>query len=197
MSEQQNTAVAPAAPPETGLAQRGPTAVVPTSDLPEWFAGSSMAGVLTSLDLTDPHDEYLFVTARQQKCTPLTEIVNTTIEVSDYIAHPVTVVEDNGQLVELVRIVLIGPDGKMFQAASEGVRMSLMLIFQCRGRGPWEPALRLTPKLTKTRRGYNVLQLLLEKPAALAQPVAPPRPRGRKVFVQPPDGPPLPAGEVP
>lgn len=87
----------------------------------------------------------------------LSDFIGEIIEVVDVIAHPVELVDETtGELVQVVRIILIDKDGVSYDAVSQGVASALSKIFQLIGKPPWsDNPLKMKIKQVKTRNGNN------------------------------------------
>lgn len=105
--------------------------------------------------------------ARQGNHKRLTEGVNLRLNVENLLYHPVEYVsQTTGELEEGVRIVLITDKGEMHECCSHGVRSCIRSLVQVFGLPPWKGGLPLVVKMTKTRRGNNLLTLELDTGAA-------------------------------
>lgn len=101
--------------------------------------------------------------AINSKGQSLDETNGAVINVVNYAAHPVRMVDENtGELVEAVRIILIDENGVNYDAVSQGVASSLQKILAIVGPAPWEPALAMKMVTQKTRKGFktNTLELV-------------------------------------
>lgn len=81
----------------------------------------------------------------------------------DVVAHPVRLVDEKtGEVTDSVRTILIMEDGSTYAAVSEGIVGSLSKLFAIVGAPTYEPALPITVKKLKTRRGYytNVIEIV-------------------------------------
>ena len=83
------------------------------------------------------------------------------LNITNFAAHKVELADDDGVIIEALRIVLIAEDGTCYESVSKGVMSSLEKIFSIVGVAPWTPALPIIPKEVKTRKGYKVLTLEL------------------------------------
>jgi Phage Single-stranded DNA-binding protein len=80
-----------------------------------------------------------------------------------YVCHLVEMTDDRtGELLNLPRTVFVAPDGSAVPFVSMGVMDSLELLVASLGAGPWDPPLKLSVRESKTRKGRNICQLVLE-----------------------------------
>lgn len=93
----------------------------------------------------------------------LLDHVNEVLEIVDVIAHEIALPDMNtGEVVKVVRTVLIDKNGKGYQAVSQGVLSSLSRIFQIVGMPSWiDEPVKMKPKQVSTTKGFKVLTIEL------------------------------------
>lgn len=86
------------------------------------------------------------------------------LEIVNYAAHPVSLVDENtGELVEALRIVLVDKNGVNYDAVSQGIASSLQKIIAIVGAAPWDnEPLKMKVVEQKTRKGFktNTIELV-------------------------------------
>lgn len=78
-----------------------------------------------------------------------------------YLAHVTDYVDDDGEVIPMVRVVLIGPQMETLSFVSEGAIRSLDLIRSLCGDGPWSPPLPISVVQVKTRRNRRTYRLVV------------------------------------
>lgn len=92
--------------------------------------------------------------------TPLLEMVKEEILVQHVIAHKVELTDAaTGEMTQLVRIILITPEGDAFSCVSFGVLKCLKSLFKLVGQPPFDPPIKMVPFTVRTKAGRNVLLL--------------------------------------
>jgi hypothetical protein len=90
----------------------------------------------------------------------LGDMVGTKIEVQDVIAHSVRLTsQETGEIQELIRTILVSPDGSAYSAVSFGVANCLKKLMKIVGPPPWSPPLVLVPRQTRTSSNRQILLL--------------------------------------
>lgn len=92
----------------------------------------------------------------------LTDHLNEIIEVENIVAFPVKFTDDDGEILETLRLSLVTPSGECYSTVSSGVFSSLEKIIGIVGTAPWTPALKVKAVEIKTRKGYKTVVLKLE-----------------------------------
>lgn len=101
--------------------------------------------VYTSLSRETPQQRKAFVKALNSCTARIANKMDETITVSDILLHRVEMAsDDDGEVKELVRSVLISPSGDTYEACSKGVYNALAALFHMYGMPPWNPPLLLT-----------------------------------------------------
>ena len=83
------------------------------------------------------------------------------LSIVDVVAHSVRLRDNDGNLKDCLRTVLIDQNGTTYATVSEGVLSSLSKIFALISPPPFDPPLELTAKELKTRNNFKVLTLQL------------------------------------
>ena len=87
----------------------------------------------------------------------LEDNLNKTIQLVDIVGVPASVTDDaTGEIREVLRLVLIGKDGKRYSAISDGLYSSLQNIMAIYGPpGLWDAPLAIKVVSGKSRRGFR------------------------------------------
>jgi hypothetical protein len=118
-------------------------------------------GLEAQLFSTLPKDQRGRVVALMQgQADQLADIVGQEIIVEHILAHSVEKVTDDGEVIGLLRIVLISPDGKAYATTAAGIRESIRLLAKFYGLPPWgNGGLKVKVEALKTRRGFKTFRL--------------------------------------
>lgn len=119
------------------------------------------ANFLNTMTLEKHEDKVKLYNAINNTDFALADITSP-IRVTDVIAHHVTLENEDGEMVEVTRVVLIDKEGKSYGCVSEGVLSSLQKLFVIFGRPTWKDGLVILPKLVKTNKGYKTMTLLVQ-----------------------------------
>lgn len=87
----------------------------------------------------------------------LDECKGEVINVVNVVAHPQTITNNDGEIIECLRIVLIDENGVGYHTVASGVMNSLEKIFNIVGMPTYNPPLAMIPREQKTRNGYKTL----------------------------------------
>ena len=89
---------------------------------------------------------------------------NEVLEIVNFAAHPVSLVDENtGEIVEALRVVLVDKNGVNYDAVSQGIASSLQKIIAIVGMAPWDKEpLKIKVIEQKTRKGFktNTIELV-------------------------------------
>lgn len=87
----------------------------------------------------------------------ISDHIGEVLEVVDVVAYPVTITDDEtGEIMEVLRTVLVTKDGKAYTAVSQGITNSLARIFSIVGKPSWkDDPVKMKIKQVKTRNGNN------------------------------------------
>lgn len=93
----------------------------------------------------------------------VSDLIGETITVVHMVAHPTKMLDDaTGELRDLTRVVLIGPEGESYHSMSNGVVQSMKRICDIVGAGPWEDEpLVIKVKQINTQAGNRTFNLEL------------------------------------
>lgn len=128
----------------------------------DMFTGRSMQ-VFSSINAESREDKIKVYNAMNDNEAAIGDMVGKTIEVTDVVAFPVQMVDDaTGELIDLVRVVLVDRDGKSYGSVAKGISSSIQKIVGVVGHAPWTPAIKVKPIEKKTRAGFKTLILALE-----------------------------------
>lgn len=90
------------------------------------------------------------------------DMIGKTLVVTDLMAFPVSIVNQDGEMIDGIRVVLITKDGKSYGSVAQGVFSSLQNIIAIVGMGPWPNGIKLSPVEKTTRRGFRTLTFRME-----------------------------------
>lgn len=123
--------------------------------------GTDKIDFYASWDLKTPAGKALLFKVAQEADGDLSEHTNISLRIEHLYAAPAEKLDAvTGELIQLVRIVLVTTDGKSYGCFSLGVRKAISLISKCYGPPPWQGGLAVMVKLQKLKNGHNWLTLL-------------------------------------
>ncbi len=106
-------------------------------------------------------DFYNMINSPQER---LKDNINVVLEIQHVYAERVTLVNNDGELSECVRIILLTTDGKGYACVSSGVFNSLQKLFAIFGEPTtWKNPIKVMPKLISKGNNKSVLTLSLAK----------------------------------
>lgn len=109
----------------------------------------------TSLDTGTMQGKAFLQRALVTQDLKVDEIDDGVITVTDLVAQRIQIVSDNdGEIADATRLVLIGKDGRTVSTVSEGAVNSLRQVISTFGKPPWKDGLRLKFERKKTRKGF-------------------------------------------
>lgn len=112
--------------------------------------GSNDNRLATSLDLTKQENKKIIMNALQECDAKLVEQVNKRIRIRDYVVHDVTKLEEKtGELIPLVRLVVIDELGCTYECTSVTLLNSMQRLAWVFGKPPWNPPLEVEVKHRK------------------------------------------------
>lgn len=113
--------------------------------------------VTSSLNLATPEGRKHLIECMQDCDAKLTEQVNLTIAIKDFVAHTVNITnEENGEVVQAVRLVIIDDKGIKYQCVSQTLLKSLGHMLFLFGDPPWQNPIKVKvkSKMNKQRNIY-------------------------------------------
>jgi hypothetical protein len=124
---------------------------------------TSNAPLFSSIHVTDRATGIKVYNAINGAENALSDHLGEVIEVTDMVAHPITLEDDQTkEKINAMRVVLLTADGVGYHSVSGGVVSSLQKIIGIVGQAPWNPGLQVVPVEVKTRKGYKTLTLRLQ-----------------------------------
>lgn len=112
---------------------------------------------VTSLDLSTDAGRYNYVRATNGELDKLSDSIGQEIVVEDALAHEVQIVKDeDGEVVNAIRLVLFSPDGSAYQCVSKGAWDSLRRLCVLFGPLPWKGGRSLVVRQKNTGRGRRI-----------------------------------------
>lgn len=129
---------------------------------PQWWKevyGEKMC--VTSLDFkgNETHKKQL-LNALNEDSDNSKDYINTTLEISNYVILPASTTNEQGEVIDFIRCVLILKDGGRVAFGSTGVVKSLMLITTLDREAPWEPPIRKRLVSRSLRNGKQMYALV-------------------------------------
>lgn len=89
------------------------------------------------------------------------DCINKVIAVANYYCHKIEIVrEEDGEVRDCIRCVLIEPDGKAWAFVSDGIAKEIARIIDVFGAGPYNPPVKVEVKQIQTRNNRSTLSLL-------------------------------------
>lgn len=130
---------------------------------PEHFTGQGQALFSTMPDTGKRADRVKLYNAVANAEKKVSDLIGETITVVHMVAHPTQMLDDTtGELRDLTRVVLIGPEGESYHSMSNGVVQSMKRICDIVGAGPWEDEpLVIKVKQINTQAGNRTFNLEL------------------------------------
>jgi hypothetical protein len=115
----------------------------PAQSLSDMIGGQSR--LVSSMDLTKLDNRKILMAALQSTDGKLTDMVNTTIEAVNYVAHDVKVNgKAEGEYIDCIRLVIVDKAGKTYGCVSNTLLRSLATICYVFGTPPWATPIKLT-----------------------------------------------------
>lgn len=110
----------------------------------------------TSIDMTNQAGRQLVVQCMQDCDARLTDIVNTDIYMTDFVAHNVRINgKAEGEIVEAVRLVVIDKDHMRYECVSATLLRSLGQLLFLFGEPPWKHPIKVRVK-TRRQKERNI-----------------------------------------
>jgi hypothetical protein len=92
----------------------------------------------------------------------LRDCMGQVINVVDIVAHPITLLDDEGHEQDAMRVVLVDDAGHTYHTVANGIMSSLQKVFAIYGQPTYEPPVKMIPVEKKTRKGFRTLTLRLQ-----------------------------------
>lgn len=131
----------------------------PVRSLPDQLMGKTGLDFWTSLNASDPDQEPLIYQARQGDLEMLADKIGFEFDLANVLMHMATKETPEGEVKDLLRIVLITATGECYGTFASGVRDSLATVFATRGYPPYSPPIRFRVATKKTSKGFKLLRL--------------------------------------
>lgn len=149
-------------PTETGIAipqQSAPSAVL-AHPAPAWMLGSSGPNFFTSLKPANEQERAALASALMAPTGRVEDLIGKTIRLTHVVCQPTeTVDEGTGEVVPLVRTILITDDGSSYACSSGGILRSLQMLYTIYGSAPWSPGLPLEVQQQSLKSGHRIFRL--------------------------------------
>lgn len=105
----------------------------------------------TSLKAETPEEKARLFNAMSNPTNKVNEMIGKVIEVQDIYAEMIEMTnEDTGEVSIVPRTVMISPDGKSYQAVSQGIYSAIKRLHQIYGPPTWDPAVKIEIKQVKS-----------------------------------------------
>lgn len=118
--------------------------------------GERQGSIWTSAPKSDPFWRAIVTKALNSQDKKAADVIGQTIMVQNVLAQDVQIHDaESGEISDLVRVVLMTPEGETVAMVSDGCRRSLRFLMEIWGQPPWSPALPVVIRMTKTRRGFT------------------------------------------
>jgi Phage Single-stranded DNA-binding protein len=123
-----------------------------------WDAGAQ--AVRTSIQISTPRGRALVSRCMETADLGIRNAAGQTWEIVDYYAHVVDLeIEDTGEVVTKIRLVMVCTDGKTISTVSEPCIKAFAFLASCYGQGPWNPPILIRVKENKGKRGHTYCTL--------------------------------------
>lgn len=140
--------------------QSGKLHVSSMEELPEWMNAGGSGEFLTNIPGDTDAARQLRFEATLGACILLDDVLGEELLIRYFYLHPAEKIDaTTGELIQLVRIVLIDTEGKLYETFSTGVRKSIALMCGHMTKGPWMEGLRVRTEAVRTGRGFKMLVL--------------------------------------
>ncbi len=127
----------------------------------EEIFGGDKVNIWSSIDINSTEGKMKVQKALASADYGSEHVMKVPFEVQDIVVHGVKIVDENGEVTDATRTVLLSPSGETVSFTSEGVISSLRNIFSIFGLPPFNPPLKVQVKEVKTRRGWKTLNLIV------------------------------------
>lgn len=113
-----------------------------------------------SIPSDTPEGKALTWYAREGPSEQAADLLNQEVIVANLLLHPIQVTDQSGEVIDLIRAVMIDPAGKCVASSSTGIVNSLRTACQIFGRPPWDPGLRFTVIQISTKSKNRMYKLM-------------------------------------
>ena len=118
----------------------------------------------TNINQDKPENKWLVMHCHQKADLSSEQVVGTTFKLVHILAHPVRVqAQADGELLQLVRCVLVNDEGQTCSFVSQGIYDALELLISTYGPGPFDPSMPCTIRPLKTRAGRQTYEINVPK----------------------------------
>jgi len=119
----------------------------------------------TSLPMNTADDRLGVYAIAESECLRGADLINTTMEVSDYICHECMITgKVDGELIPAIRTILLGPGNPPVQFVSRAaVEFVLKTARHSPGQQAWDPPVKVTLKQVPCRGGHTY-KFLIDRP---------------------------------
>lgn len=113
------------------------------------------SGVYASFETTDTAGKKALYNALNGDCASIADNVGKEIVISDVVVARSQTTDDNGEVKDSARTILIGPDGNRYASSSFGVLRSIIGLCQAFGSLHFDEPLTIIPIDVKTKKGHT------------------------------------------
>lgn len=118
--------------------------------------------LISSFDINTPEGRAGAFNASQKPAAKWDDWIGRAFPVENVLVHRVATESlQNGEVVDLSRVVLVSNQGDLLASCSEFVLHSIAKLFATFGPPPWSPPVIIVPSVEKSRKGldYNTFYL--------------------------------------
>ena len=122
--------------------------------------GEQATRMFTTLPLQTDEDKKAAYNLMTIPDGSIMDMIGKEIEVSNLILQPAALLDDDtGELVRMVRTILVTPDGKGYVCSSKGILGDLAKIETFWGPAPWFPAIKVTIRQVPHKGKWRLFKL--------------------------------------
>ncbi len=131
------------------------------ADLPDdavALFGQTAMTAWASFDTTTPEGILTLDKCETAEDAKLSTLINCELTIANVYAHKVDYTTEGGEVVNLTRMCLITPDGKVFGTCSGGIARSLLRLFKQHRLPPWKPGVtvKVNQREARNRRWFDL-----------------------------------------